>query len=1149
MTDSPSDPSMGEQRLNEIIAAYLEAERLGQAPNRQQLLQCHPDLATELQSFFADKDHLDAFARPLSAFAATRPETAQGASDTDTVAPGPIPADWKSAATGQTAQFFGDYELLEEIARGGMGVVYKARHLSLDRVVAVKMILSGQLATAGDVERFYAEARTAANLQHPNIVAIHEVGQFEGQHYFSMDYIEGQSLAARTRDHPLSASQAAVYVAKVADAITYAHQRGVLHRDLKPANVLIDGAGQPRVTDFGLAKRIEADAKLTASGAVLGTPSYMPPEQAGANRGQVGPASDVYSLGAVLYELVTGRPPFAGPTPLDTLLQVLSDEPVPLRQLQPKLPRNLETICLKCLHKDPGKRYCTALDLAEDLRRFLAGEPILARPVGISERALRWVKRRPVVAGLLAALIVAICGLIIGGIWFTVRLENALDVAENKRLAADASADAESKAKVKAQEEKERADEAERKKGEQLLLAEQRGYDLQIALARRDLDDGDIGSAQDTLSRCRKDLRHFEHGYLLRLCQRRLQTLRGHASSILAVTYSPDGKRLASASGGEVKIWDTTTGQQMRALSVTALLLKLAFSSDGKRLSGLGFEPGPFAFVKTWEVATGRELATIKLPNKPGGRVTLSPEGRLITAFDQNVTSWDVTGHELRSFQLQGTVAGANCWLTISPDGQRLAASGSNSVNVWAFASGQQVCSLRTHDDTGQGTGVVFSPDGKRIATAAADGIRVWDATGNMTLTMTGHADNVTCLAFSPDSRRLASTSADRTVRVWEAATGRQIAVFKGHPDCVLCLAFAPDGESLASGDLRGNVNVWETPFGKDAIVCSHSGVGHAVAFSPDSKYLASGSDTIKIWNPATGKETKAFQGNMHGGACLLVWSPDGHQVLSGHYDGKLMAWDVASGKEAALTFAGHAPPGPKSTGTITFGPGNAGSSSNDIKKGPDGSYIVQGKVVTGLTVYGLAISADGKRLASASHDKTVKVWDTATGRELLTFKEHSDQVHGVAFGPDGRRIASVGARDRLIVWDSATGKTIFSRPPHAPRDVIFAVAWSPDGKWLALASWNKMITVCNAATGEEVFTLRGHNNWVKCLAFSADSKRLVSGSKDQTVKVWDLATQQEVLTLKGHQAGVVGVAFAPDGRRIASASSDQTMRIWDARP
>jgi tRNA A-37 threonylcarbamoyl transferase component Bud32/outer membrane protein assembly factor BamB len=289
---------------------------------------------------------------------------------------------------------FGDYELLGEVARGGMGVVFKARQRSLDRVVALKMILAGQLAGEADVQRFRQEAQMAGRLQHPGIVALHEVGEHEGQHFFSMDFIEGESLGELVREHPLPPDKAVRYVRLVAEAVQFAHEHGVLHRDLKPGNVLIDRFDQPRVTDFGLAKNIQKDAGLTDTGAVLGTPSYMPPEQASGQRGKVGPASDVYALGAVLYELVTGRPPFRAATPLDTLFQVLSEEPAPPRLLNPAISRDLETVILKCLHKEPERRYASAAELGEDLGALLEVRPIKARPASLPERVGIWLKRQ-----------------------------------------------------------------------------------------------------------------------------------------------------------------------------------------------------------------------------------------------------------------------------------------------------------------------------------------------------------------------------------------------------------------------------------------------------------------------------------------------------------------------------------------------------------------------------------------------------------------------------------------------------------------------------------------------------------------------------------------------------------------------------------
>jgi len=295
---------------------------------------------------------------------------------------------------------FGDYELLEEIARGGMGVVYRARQVSLGRIVAVKTLLAGSMAGKDFIQRFRTEAAAAASLQHPHIVAIHEVGFSEGQHFFAMDYVDGLTLAQLAAKGPLSARQAATYLESIAGAIHFAHERNVLHRDLKPSNVLIDSANnQPRVTDFGLAKRLDGETDLTLSGQVLGSPQFMSPEQAMGKRGTVGKCSDVYSLGAILYHLLTGRPPFQGETLTEVLHQVVNNEPLAPRLLTPRLPRDLETICLKCLQKEPEKRYPTAQLLVDDLGRFLKDEPIQARPVSQFEKAWRWCRRKPALAG------------------------------------------------------------------------------------------------------------------------------------------------------------------------------------------------------------------------------------------------------------------------------------------------------------------------------------------------------------------------------------------------------------------------------------------------------------------------------------------------------------------------------------------------------------------------------------------------------------------------------------------------------------------------------------------------------------------------------------------------------------------------------
>ena len=401
MTQEPSAASDRDRQVNEIISAYLEAIDAGQRPDRQEWLRRYPEFAAELEAFLTDYEHVDRVAEPL------RPAVEPGiVPDVPATRGSSRPAE---LSVGAIVRYFGDYELIEEIARGGMGVVFKARQISLNRIVAVKMILAGQLATKADHDRFHAEAQAAALLDHPNIVPVFEVGEHEGQHYFSMGYVDGQSLATRLAEGPLPPKEAAVLVATVAEAVEYAHRQGVIHRDIKPSNILIDSQGRPRVTDFGLAKRVGAPgtpgrgSDLTATGQILGTPSYMSPEQAVGQINAVGPAADIYALGSLLYAALAGRPPFQAATPLETLQQVLDQEPVSLRQLNAAVPRDLDTIALKCLEKSVPRRYATSQALADDLRRYLTGRPILARPVGRPEQFWRWCLRNRLVAGLSAA--------------------------------------------------------------------------------------------------------------------------------------------------------------------------------------------------------------------------------------------------------------------------------------------------------------------------------------------------------------------------------------------------------------------------------------------------------------------------------------------------------------------------------------------------------------------------------------------------------------------------------------------------------------------------------------------------------------------------------------------------------------------------
>ncbi len=479
--------------------------------------------------------------------------------------------DQLSRQAGRHIGYFGDYELLKVLGDGGMGIVYKARQLSLNRPVALKMIKAARFASPDEIRRFQNESEAVARLDHPNIVPVYEVGEYEDQHYFSMKLIVGESLDKRTKDYLSEPRNAAELVATTAGAIHHAHQRGILHRDLKPANILIDSEGWPHVTDFGLAKRVEGDSELTRSGAILGTPAYMAPEQASGKRGAVTTATDVYGLGSVLYVLLTGKAPFGGDSVIDTLEQVRERSPEPPTKRNPRVPRDLEVICLKCLAKDPPRRYGSAGALAEDLKHWLSGEPIAARPVGNATRVWMWCRRRPVISGLAAALSLAVLGgLIATSLSLLVALQAQAEEKKQTKLAEErlqgavkAEADA-----VLARSDAER--ESARAKA-QTGLAEQRLYDVRMNLVQRYWEDYHGELLQQVLveqlppNQGGIDRRGFEWYYWQRKMSSGHITLNGHAAGVRSVAFSPDGKLLASASDDGLKTWTCRTGQETHA--------------------------------------------------------------------------------------------------------------------------------------------------------------------------------------------------------------------------------------------------------------------------------------------------------------------------------------------------------------------------------------------------------------------------------------------------------------------------------------------------------------------------------------------------------------------------------------------------------
>jgi WD40 repeat protein/Tfp pilus assembly protein PilF/tRNA A-37 threonylcarbamoyl transferase component Bud32/DNA-directed RNA polymerase subunit RPC12/RpoP len=1019
--------------------------------------------------------------------------------------------------------------ILGELGRGGMGVVYKARQTKLGRVVALKMILAGGHAGEAELARFRTEAEAIARLQHPNIVQIYEVGEQNGLPYFSLEFCGGGSLEKELNGTPLPPKKVAALVEALARAMQAAHEQGVIHRDLKPANVLRTKDGTPKITDFGLAKKLDEKGQ-TATGSVMGTPSYMAPEQAGhqpdSQAGGIGPACDVYALGAILYECLTGRPPFKAATPLDTILQVVADEPVPPRQLQPRTPRDLETVCLKCLQKHPKKRYASAEALAADLRRFQAGEPIKARPVGRVERAAKWVRRNPAGAALLATLLLGTAAATLLAIRASQKAAEALEQ------------------KGRADEQKNRADQQAEAATANARRANDRAYISDLRLIQRASEENQVGLVHELLEGQRPektggdDLRNFEWYYWWRTSHNELHTLQAHAG-VGGVTYvvndlafSPDGRRLASCGGfqpGDVKVWDTITGQVLLTLPGHARTVEaVAFSPDGRRLVSGGERAPKQGEVKVWDALTGKELLTLTGLTGVVSRVAFSPDGRRLAggSVDKTVKVWDAaTGQEERTLQVSGILRR----VVFSPDGRRLATLG-GTLKVWDLATGQEERAV-AEPSPARVIDIASQADGRCLAfgvlaTDSTNAVKVWDAfTGQEVLTLRAVSlkEPSTLFlgaAFSPDCCRVASAALhDGAVGVWDTATGQELMTLRGHSGGVRTLAFSPDGHRLASGGTvqiygkpaTGEIKIWDVGTGPEGLTLhGHTNFVAGVAFSPDGRRLAStGDGKVKVWDAATGRETLCLRGDggLFGGD--VAFSPDGRRLASCGkrlgQPGEVRVWDAATG-ERLHTLRGH-------TGDM----------------------------------FSVAFSPDSSRLASRGTGE-VKVWDAATGQEVFSLSAPTSFRHGVAFSPDGRRLASSCANGLVKVWDAATRQEVLTLRHTSDVD---GVAYSPDGGRLAGACKDRTVRVWDLATGKEALTLRGHTQYVLGVTFSPDGRRLASCGgeplKPGEVKMWDAASGQDILTLRGHRMAVDRVAFSSDGRRLASASNDATVKVWDA--
>jgi WD40 repeat protein len=1108
----------GANVLQLVYQEILLREESGETPQLAEYLERFPQFASQLTPLFEVHQALE-----MGSLLA--------ANDTEASRP-TTPAEDAGTATPERPVIPG-YEILSELGRGGMGVVYKAWQRSLNRVVALKVVLAGAHAGPEARARFRAEAEAVARLQHAHIVQIHEVGEAAGCPYFSLEFVDGGNLAHQVAGKPQPVQPAARLMETLARTVHYAHQQGIVHRDLKPANVLLTGASVPKITDFGLAKQLDQGSGLpasgpTRSGVILGTPNYMAPEQAIGKTKLIGPAADIHALGAILYEMLTGRPPFLGETPLDTLQQVQFQEPVPVRRLQPKVPRDVETICLKCLHKEVQRRYASAEALADDLHRFLAGQPIQARPVGAVERLWRWGLRNPALAAAGGLAATALVGVVALSITFGLyKAQAAADLRLKQQQAQTAQEEAETQRTLALDN------------WHQAELQAAHSYMLH-GLSR--CNQGEVGHGLLWLARSleiatKEGDRDLASTLRFQLAgwSRQLHTLRARLrlpADSKQVDLSPDGRTLLTGGrDGTVQRWDAVTGQPLGPpLRHRDEVLVAAFSPDG-RLIVTGSKDRTACL---WDATTGQPFGPPLLHPDQVRAAALSPDGRTVLTgcADRNARLWEAaTGKPIGpSLSHPGTVRS----VMFSPDGRSVLTLGaSQTVQLWEAATGKPSGAPLRHD--GFIWSAAFHPNGRMLLTGSSDRTaRLWEvATGKPIGPPLVHGNEVRAVAFSPDGRFILTGCQDQTARLWDTASHHLVGSPLRHQRYVHTVAFNPDGRLALTGSGDQTARLWDTATGKPyGVPLHHPGPVQRVVFSSDGRTLLTVSASspgppwswakiVHVWDSARDQVREMPLGKP-GQALAVAFSPDGRTILTGY----------SLGTADLNTPAGEAQLRDAATGKVLWTiPHRA--PVHAVAFSPDGRMIVTGSLIWDA----------GKGNITPGNGRA-QLWDAATGQPLGPPLALEDTVRAVAFSPDGRILLTASSKGTLKLWDVATRQLIGG--PLSHRTVIWAATFSPDGQTVLSGSSDNTAQLWSAATDQLPLLAVRHEDRINAVAFPPGGRVFVTGSSDGTAQLWDSTTGHRRGPPLQHPDGVRAVAFSPDGKTILTGCVDHKARLWE---